>query len=118
MLITNLSNIISIISKTTKFAKRHHSFFGYENCQHDEIRVCFDLTYSFVYISAALCLCFCSFHYSAQASFLVPFFYYRFLQLRYTSRRNPYSRWVFFVFSSFNVHLSRILEAYCVFLEK
>ncbi|XP_065058702.1 transmembrane protein 33-like [Rhopilema esculentum] len=32
---------------------------------------------------------------SAQASFLVPFFYYRFLQLRYTSRRNPYSRLMF-----------------------
>jgi len=30
-----------------------------------------------------------------QASMLVPFFYYRFLQLRYTSRRNPYSRMAF-----------------------
>lgn len=33
--------------------------------------------------------------FSGQASFLVPFFYYRFLQLRYTSRRNPYSRMAF-----------------------
>jgi hypothetical protein len=30
-----------------------------------------------------------------RGSFLVPFFYYRFLQLRYMSRRNPYSRLVF-----------------------
>lgn len=33
--------------------------------------------------------------FTGQASFLVPFFYYRFLQLRYSSRRNPYSRMVF-----------------------
>lgn len=30
-----------------------------------------------------------------RGSLLVPFFYYRFLQLRYMSRRNPYSRLVF-----------------------
>jgi len=30
-----------------------------------------------------------------RGSFLVPFFYYRFLQLRYMSQRNPYSRLVF-----------------------
>lgn len=32
---------------------------------------------------------------TGQGSFLVPFLYYRFLQLRYSSRRNPYSRMVF-----------------------
>lgn len=30
-----------------------------------------------------------------RGSLLIPFFYYRFLQLRYMSRRNPYSRLVF-----------------------
>jgi len=33
--------------------------------------------------------------FSGQASLMIPFFYYRFLQLRYTSRRNPYSRLAF-----------------------
>lgn len=31
---------------------------------------------------------------SGQGSLLLPFIYYRFLTLRYTSRRNPYCRWV------------------------
>lgn len=33
--------------------------------------------------------------FNGQASLMVPFFYYRFLQLRYTSQRNPYSRMAF-----------------------
>lgn len=33
--------------------------------------------------------------YSGQGSLLLPFIYYRFLTLRYTSRRNPYCRWVY-----------------------
>ncbi|XP_047126579.1 transmembrane protein 33 isoform X1 [Hydra vulgaris] len=33
--------------------------------------------------------------FSGQGTILTPLFYYRFLQLRYTSRRNPYSRLVF-----------------------
>lgn len=33
--------------------------------------------------------------FGGQATILVPFFYYRFLQLRYSSRRNPYSKLAF-----------------------
>lgn len=43
--------------------------------------------------------------FSGQASILVPFFYYRFLQLRYTSRRNPYSR---MAFGQFNLGIQRL----------
>lgn len=43
---------------------------------------------------------------SGQASMLVPFFYYRFLQLRYTSQRNPYSRMAFEQFRVAIIQLS------------
>lgn len=33
--------------------------------------------------------------FTGQGSFLLPFFYYRFLSLRYSSRRNPYCRQLF-----------------------
>ncbi|KAI0234621.1 Transmembrane protein 33 [Lamellibrachia satsuma] len=34
--------------------------------------------------------------FGGRGSFLMPFIYYRFLTLRYTSRRNPYCRYVFY----------------------
>jgi len=42
---------------------------------------------------------------SGNSTILVPFFYYRFLQLRYSSRRNPYSRTVF---SQFRMGIDRL----------
>ncbi|MEQ2270540.1 hypothetical protein XENORESO_000158, partial [Xenotaenia resolanae] len=44
-----------------------------------------------------LCQCYVCFllQFSGQGSLLLPFIYYRFLTLRYTSRRNPYCRTLF-----------------------
>ena len=39
-----------------------------------------------------------------KANFFVPFVYYRFLTLRYLSRRNPYTRY-YFIFNSKHVEL-------------
>lgn len=41
-----------------------------------------------------------AFHFRGKCSFFLPFVYYKFLSLRYTSRRNPYCRFVKIYFNA------------------